>query len=346
MRSSMKTRLFRRRSAGPRQRVFAFVDRTRRRERIFKRVILLATGLVIFMILRVVPWGRYLAASITTSSRRATRMALGLPSRRAEIDESWRDFRRLGIEVTRGRIEQFYAGCDPAGRRLMRYAGMDPQHGLLRWANYNWTVLLPSKVFEADEQGRSYRFRPSTRSIWLTKVPINSGLLTFFIVPDGPGLAEVIKGTPIVALESSRQTTNSWGLRGPEPDRDAPLRGLILGDSFMQGMFIGDDETPPECAAPIPRGPAEDEGLDPEYGRAGLLAGAILLHADGVRRAVPAALRGRQRLCQRRRQRLRRVRAGARGTGRRPSTGWIRSSGTAGPAAGPAWSWPPRSGSA
>ena len=27
----------------------------------------------------------------------------------------------------------------------------------------------------------------------------------------------------------------------------APLRGIVLGDSFMQGMFIGDDETPPEC---------------------------------------------------------------------------------------------------
>ncbi len=237
----------RRRSARPRQRVFAFVDRTRRRERTFKRGILLATGLVIVMILRVVPWGRYLAASITTSSRRATRMALGLPSRRAEIDESWRDFRRLGIELTRRRIEQFYAECNPAGQRLLRYAGMDPQHGLLRWANYNWTILLSSKVFEVDDHGRSYRFRPSTRSIWLTKVPINSGLLTFFIVPDGPGLAEVIKGTPIVALESSRQTTNSWGLRGPEPELDAPLRGLILGDSFMQGMFIGDDETPPEA---------------------------------------------------------------------------------------------------
>ncbi len=48
-------------------------------------------------------------------------------------------------------------------------------------------------------------------------------------------------------METSRQTTNSWGLRGPEPDPDAPLRGIVLGDSFMQGMFVGDDETPPEC---------------------------------------------------------------------------------------------------
>ena len=34
---------------------------------------------------------------------------------------------------------------------------------------------------------------------------------------------------------------------GPEPDVDAPVRGIVLGDSFMQGAFIGDDQTPPEC---------------------------------------------------------------------------------------------------
>ena len=25
------------------------------------------------------------------------------------------------------------------------------------------------------------------------------------------------------------------------------MRGIVLGDSYMQGMFIGDDDTPPEC---------------------------------------------------------------------------------------------------
>ena len=69
----------------------------------------------------------------------------------------------------------------------------------------------------------------------------------FFLVPDGPGLAEAIRGTAAIPVEASRQSTNSWGLRGPEPDLDAPLRGIVLGDSFMQGMFIGDDDTPPEC---------------------------------------------------------------------------------------------------
>ncbi len=69
----------------------------------------------------------------------------------------------------------------------------------------------------------------------------------FFLVPDGPGLADAIRDTAAVPVEESRQTTNSWGLRGPEPDLDAPLRVIVLGDSFMEGMFIGDEETPPEC---------------------------------------------------------------------------------------------------
>jgi hypothetical protein len=45
--------------------------------------------------------------------------------------------------------------------------------------------------------------------------------------------------------EGSIQNTNSWGLRGPEPDLSAPVRGIVLGDSFMQGMFNGDNDTPP-----------------------------------------------------------------------------------------------------
>ncbi len=129
----------------------------------------------------------------------------------------------------------------------MRYAGLDPEHGLLRWGNYNVTLLLPSTVIEADESGRSYRLRPNTHSIWLRNVTLKSGILMFFLVPDEPGLADAIKGTMAIPVETSRQLTNSWGLRGPEPDPEAPLRGIVLGDSYMQGMFIGDKETPTEC---------------------------------------------------------------------------------------------------
>jgi hypothetical protein len=129
----------------------------------------------------------------------------------------------------------------------MRYAGLDPEHGLLRWGNYDFTLLLPSTLFEPDDTGRSYRFRPNTHAIWLRSLTIKSGVLMFFLVPDGPGLADAIKGTTAIPVETSRQSINSWGLRGPEPDPGAPLRGIVLGDSYMQGMFIGDQDTPVEC---------------------------------------------------------------------------------------------------
>ncbi len=228
--------------------MFGFLERAIRRERSFKRAIVLATAAAIVVILKVVPWGQYLTAAIATEARRVAGRTLGRPRDRQAIDESWANFRRLGIDLTRPRIAAFYASSEPAFQGLLRYAGMDPEHGLLRWGNYDWTLLLSSKVFEPDDQGRSYRMRPGVRSVWLRgKLAPTPGAPAFYLVPDGPELAEAIRGTGAVVFEGSRQITNSWGLRGPEPDPRAPVRGLVLGDSYMQGMFIGDDETPPEC---------------------------------------------------------------------------------------------------
>jgi GDSL-like Lipase/Acylhydrolase family len=144
-------------------------------------------------------------------------------------------------------LTEIYDSTEPAYQALMRYAGLDPDYGLLRWGNYDQTLLLPSTVFEADEQGRSYRMRRCTRSIWLREVTIKSGVLAFFLVPDRSELRDAIKGTTAIPVEESRQSTNSWGLRGPEPELDAPVRGIVLGDSFMQGLFVDEEHTPPEC---------------------------------------------------------------------------------------------------
>jgi len=236
-------------SASRRQRVLPFLERRLLRERRFKQLIIVTTCVLMVVILRVVPWGSYLTDTALSSARQTARQVMGRRKSRSEVDDSWRRFRQLQIEETRRQVERFYAECDPNHQRLLRYAGMDPEHGLLRWANYNWTILLSSLVFEADDEGRSYRFQPHTRSIWLLDVGLSifSSPAKFFLVPDGPGLAEAIRGLPARPVETSRQTTNSWGLRGPEPDLNAPLRGIVLGDSYMQGMFLGDDETPPEC---------------------------------------------------------------------------------------------------
>ena len=66
-----------------------------------------------------------------------------------------------------------------------------------------------------------------------------------FLVPDTPEVREAAHEAEASIDEPSLQTTNSWGVRGPEPDVNADLRGLVLGDSFMQGMFNGDADTPP-----------------------------------------------------------------------------------------------------
>ncbi len=66
-------------------------------------------------------------------------------------------------------------------------------------------------------------------------------------MPDTPKIREALRSPDFDVIERSSQTTNSWGLRGAEPDLSAPLRGIVLGDSYMQGIFVADDETPPEC---------------------------------------------------------------------------------------------------
>ncbi len=216
--------------------------------------------------------GGIVAASVPSAATRTLRNALGIPTPRAEIDEAWRRFRLQGIADSRRALPEIYENATPDVQRLMRYAGLDPEHGLLRWGNYDRTLLLPSTVFEADDKGRSYRLRPCVDSIWLRQISPRSGVLMFFLVPDGPELTEAIRGTGAIPVETSRQSTNSWGLRGPEPDLNAPLRGIVLGDSFMQGMFIGDDETPPECLRRDLEERLKYQGLDPQYWPSGLLA--------------------------------------------------------------------------
>jgi len=229
------------------QQTFKFIERSRRHDRWFKLHIIVATLLAIAAVAGLAPRGCYVIASLPSLARRAARLTLGLATPRAEIDDEWRRFRAQGIADSHRAWARIYRQEPPPYQFLMRYAGLDPDHGLLRWGNYNRTLLLASTVFEADDTGRSYRLRPCVQSIWLRELTIQSGVLMFFLVPDRPELRDAIRGTTGIPVERSRQSTNSWGLRGPEPDTSAPTRGIVLGDSYMQGLFIGDDETPAEC---------------------------------------------------------------------------------------------------
>ena len=229
------------------QRSFGFDERSRRLARRFKIAILLGTALVLAATLAASSSGRNLAIWLATRSRWAVLQAIGLPPDREEVNADWQRRRLHDIEQTRGKLRSTYAEYDPAMRRLLDYAGLDPDHALLRWGNFDRTLYLPSTVFVPDDTGRSYRFRPDTKSIWVRNLRLKGGILAYFPVPVGPDLDRVVAGTGALLVASSVQTTNSWGLRGPEPDTAAPLRGIILGDSYMQGLFVGDDQTPSEC---------------------------------------------------------------------------------------------------
>ncbi len=231
----------------PRQERFAFQIRRERRERWFKWGIGLGTVLMVVGAVAGTAAGRYLVGRSVFEVRSAWDRWIGLPEDRAAVNADWKLRRERDVEQTARVYREVYAEATPETRRLLDFGGLQPGVGLLRWGNYDRILLLPSTVFLPDDTGRSYRLRPNTRSIWLRKFDLPHGLAGFFLMPDTPELRQAIQGTGARIVPGSSQTTNSWGCRGPEPDVNAPVRGLILGDSYMQGLFIGDDHTPAEC---------------------------------------------------------------------------------------------------
>ncbi len=177
-------------------------------------------------------------------SRRWFNQIMGFEDDR-QAYESQRDRDRAqGIAQTRAALRQVAIEGGPPMAEFLRVAGMESDSAVVRWGNFDWTLALSSAVFEADDAGRSYRLRPLTRSVWLIGLTVN-GVQAMFEIPETPEarrLGEAVGGR---VVPESVQTTNSWGCRGPEPDPNAALRGIVLGDSNMQGLLVGDDQTPP-----------------------------------------------------------------------------------------------------
>jgi lysophospholipase L1-like esterase len=240
-------RLVRRPPRRARQRQFGFRERSERLQSRFRQAIVGLTLLVLVGIVAATPAGRELVRRLTHESRLAARAVVGLPTPREEIDADWSARRRRGVEQASATFARVVDEASDADRRLLRFAGMDRDSALLRWGNYDRILVLPSAVFAPDDHGRSYRLKPNTRSIWLRGLDLTHGMNGFFLVPDTPELPSVLAGTSAKVVPGTGQSTNSWGCRGPEPDLSAPVRGIVLGDSFMQGYFVGDAETPPIC---------------------------------------------------------------------------------------------------
>jgi hypothetical protein len=228
------------------QSVFSFISRTERRDRRFRVAIVLATAAVVAaIVLASSDLRHWLSIGALHLRNLLTMDASATESARPVSKEEWAIRRSLKVDKAAQALENFLGGSPREVRRLFDVAGMSPGSALYRWGRGDQVFMFSSLIFQPDEHGRSYRLKPDTRSVWLRELTMTGGPHGLLLIPDRPEVRELAAKAGGIVVEDSVQNTNSWGLRGPEPDLDAKVRVMVLGDSFMQGMFIGDDMTPP-----------------------------------------------------------------------------------------------------
>ncbi len=232
------------RSTPPKQLSLPFQSRVERWDRRFKRGILGLTALAVLALLGGTATGRFATSTLTTQLRWGTLRLIGGEVERSDFEAQRHRERLRGIELTRNHLRKAARERGPEMEELLRVAQMDAESAVIRWGNFDWSLVLSSAVFEPDDQGRAYRMRPNTRSIWVTGLTLHNAP-AMFLVPDTPEVRASVAKVGGMVVEESVQNTNSWGFRGPEPDPSAEVRGLVLGDSVMQGALVGDDESPP-----------------------------------------------------------------------------------------------------
>ena len=230
----------------PKQRLLPFRARLERRERSFRRVIVIATVLVLAGLWAALAPGPSAFRDRAREIKWSVLRRVGLEPDRAEVDAYWSDRRRMREVLTREKYRGLFARLTPERQNLLRVAGMGPDEAVVRWGNYDMTFVLSSKVFAPDDQ-RQYRLLPDVRSVCIRQMSVFDMDTCQFIVPTTPEVLRAAGAAGASVVAGTEQATNSWGCRGPEPDLDAPVRGLVLGDSFMQGYFVGDEDTPPMC---------------------------------------------------------------------------------------------------
>ena len=226
------------------QRSFAFIDEWRRRQAAFKKLVLLSTILLSVLMVASVPRAR--AATRLFVLRGYTLLVDRLGFFPRHEDPNSLRLARWEAEIASARTglaEAIRPGS--AMDAFLRAAGMDAKLGLIRWGNFDRTLLLSSQVFEPDYAGRSYRMKPHCRSVWVIGLSLNR-VLGLFLIPDSPPVREAAAKAGGFVVPESVQNTNSWGCRGPEPNLSAPVRIMILGDSMMQGALVSDEQTPPQ----------------------------------------------------------------------------------------------------
>jgi hypothetical protein len=229
-----------------RQQLMPFLKRMKRMDRIFRGLIATVTGLVLAGTWIAWPSGRSAVVGLAQRAKWGVQRSLGYEPARSEIDAYWRDRRDERDVRTRERFREKFDALAPGKQAFLRAAGMSPEGAVVRWGNYDMSLVMSGQVFAAVDSGRRYGLRPSVRSIWTRQVRILDMDVCVFQLPDTPEVRRLAGPAGAEIIPGPTQTTNTWGCRGPEPDTDAPCRGIVLGDSFMQGYLVGDDQTPPE----------------------------------------------------------------------------------------------------
>lgn len=222
-----------------------FFERAQRLERRFKATIALIFVVGVAGLFIAVPRGRNSLWWLVQKTRWGVMRSTGFVPHRDEIESVWRTRRLQGIEQTRADAAAAVARSPVAFQRLLRRAGMIPSDAVIRWGNFDRTFMLASTVFEVDDTGRSYKLRPNVRSVWLKQRALPKPETGLLLIPDTPEIRRLAAQANTTILAGSEQSTNSWGCRGPEPDLKAPVRGLVIGDSFMQGLLVDDAHSPP-----------------------------------------------------------------------------------------------------
>jgi len=219
-----------------------FAVRAERRERAFKRSIQALTALALVGLVVGTPMGRYATKLLMLQGHELLDRIVGLPPDRQVIEERLRAERLRNAASARKALAEV-AAPGSAMDTFLRMVGMDAKSAVIRWGNVNRSIVLSSAVFEPDDD-RSYRLKPAVRSVWVIGLSFQKSL-AMFLIPDTPEARDSAERAGGRVVANSVQTTNSWGCRGPEPDPAASVRILVLGDSMMQGMLVGDSQTPP-----------------------------------------------------------------------------------------------------
>ena len=221
----------------------AFAVSAEKSDRTFKRAITAVTILAIIGLVAGTSSGRNLALFTANRGRALLNRIVGQPYDHL-VDEQQVLTERLRDAASARRSLAKLTTPGSAMDKFLRAAGMDASSAVIRWGNVNRSIVISSAVFEPDDK-RAYRLKPGVRSVWVIGLSLRDSA-AMFLVPDEPGARDSAGPAGGVVVPESLQTTNSWGCRGDEPDPEASIRVIVLGDSMMQGALVGNQETAPK----------------------------------------------------------------------------------------------------